>query len=294
MNLVVGATGLLGGEICRQLVAGGKQVKALVRPTSDPIKVEALQRLGATLFQGDLKDRSSLDAACEGVTTVISTASSTLSRQTDDSIQTVDLEGQLSLVDAAKAGGVEHFVFISFRSNPDLHYPLDDAKRAVEQHLKASGLTYTILQAGYFMEVWLGPALGFDYANASARIYGEGHNGLSWISYKDVAQFAVASLDNPAGRNAVIEVGGPQVLSPLEVVHIFEEVGGQPLSIEYVPEDTLRAQKADASDPLQESFAALMLTYANGDAIEMEATLEAFPLQLASVRDYAAGVLDTA
>ena len=49
MNLVVGATGLLGGEICRQLVAGGKLVKALVRSTSDPVKVEALQRLGATL-----------------------------------------------------------------------------------------------------------------------------------------------------------------------------------------------------------------------------------------------------
>jgi NADH dehydrogenase len=293
MNLVVGATGLLGGEICRQLVAEGRPVKALVRPTSEPVKVEALQRLGATLVQGDLKDRSSLDVACQEVTTVISTASSTLSRQTGDSIQTVDLEGQLSLVDAAKAGGVEHFVFISFRSNPDLQYPLDDAKRAVEQHLKASGLTYTILQAGYFMEVWLGPALGFDYANASARIYGEGHNGLSWISYKDVAQFAVASLDNPAGRNAVIEVGGPQVLSPLEVVHIFEEVGGQPLAIERVPEDALHAQKADATDPLQESFAALMITYANGDPIEMEATLQAFPLQLASVRDYAEGVLAT-
>ncbi|MBT8136022.1 MAG: SDR family oxidoreductase [Gammaproteobacteria bacterium] len=291
MNLVIGATGLLGGEICRQLVDGGKPVKALVRPTSDPVKVEALQRLGATLVQGDLKDRSSLDAACHGVTTVISTASSTLSRQPDDSIQTVDLEGQLSLVDAAKAAGVEHFIFISFRSNPDHQYPLDDAKRTVEQHLKTSGLTYTILQAGYFMEVWLGPALGFDYANASARIYGDGHNGLSWISYKDVAQFAVASLDNPAGRNAVIEVGGPQALSPLEVVHIFEEVGGQPLAIERVPEDALRAQKANATDPLQESFAALMITYANGDPIEMEATLQAFPLQLASVRDYAEGVL---
>jgi uncharacterized protein YbjT (DUF2867 family) len=294
MNLVVGATGLLGGEICRQLVTGGKSVKALVRPTSDPVKVEALQRLGASVVQGDLKDRSSLDAACQGVTAVISTASSTLSRQQGDSIQTVDLEGQLNLVDAAKAGGVEHFVFISFRRNPDLQYPLDDAKRAVEQHLKASGLTYTILQAGYFMEVWLGPALGFDYANASARIYGEGHNGLSWISCKDVAQFAVAPLDNPAGRNAVIEVGGPQVLSPLEVVHIFEEVGGQPFAIEHVSEEALRAQKADATDSLQESFAALMLTYANGDPIEMGATLKAFPLQLASVRDYAEGVLATA
>ncbi len=291
MNLVVGATGLVGSEVCRQLVAAGKPVKALVRPTSDPARVEELQGLGVTVVEGDLKDRSSLDAACQGVSTIISTASSTLSRQPGDSIQSVDLDGQLSLIDAAKAGGVEQFVFISFRSHPGLQFPLDDAKRAVEQHLKASGLTYTILQASYFMEIWLGPALGFDYANGSARIYGDGHNGLSWISFRDVARFAVASLDNSAARNAVIEVGGPQVLSPLEVVQVFEDIGGRPMTVEHVPEDALRAQKADAPDSLQESFAALMLTYANGDPIEMEATLQAFPLQLSSVRDYAEAVL---
>ena len=160
MNLVVGATGLLGGEIGRQLVTEGKPVRALARSTSDPARVGALQRLGIDLVQGDLKDRASLDAACQGATAVFSTASSTLTRQPGDTIQTVDREGQLNLVDAAKAAGVEHFVFISFRHNPDLWCPLEDAKRAVEQRLKASGLTYTILQASYFMEIWLSPALG--------------------------------------------------------------------------------------------------------------------------------------
>ncbi len=294
MNLVVGATGLLGGEICRQLVTEGKPVRALARSTSDPVKVGALQHLGIDLVQGDLKDRASLDAACQGATAVFSTASSILTRQPGDSIETVDREGQLNLVDAAKAAGVEHFVFISFRHNPDLWCPLEDAKRSVEQRLKASGLTYTILQASYFMEIWLSPALGFDYPNAQARIYGEGHNGISWISFKDVAQFAVASLDHPAARNAIVEVGGPEALSPLEVVRLFEEVGGQTFTVEHIPEEALQAQQANAPDPLQESFATLMRSYAAGDAIEMEATLKAFPLQLASVRDYARGVLATA
>jgi len=101
----------------------------------------------------------------------------------------------------------------------------------------------------------------------------------------------------PASHSIAIavldKVGGPQVLSPLEVVKIFEEVGGQPLAVEFVPEEALRAQKADATDPLQESFAALMLTYAKGDPIEMETTLKTFPIQLASVRDYAEDVLAT-
>ncbi len=85
-----------------------------------------------------------------------------------------------------------------------------------------------------------------------------------------MAQFAIASLDNPAAQNAVLEVGGPEALSPLEVVQIFEEVKGQKFAVEHVPEEALQAQKA-AADALQESFAALMLQYASGDAIDMAA-----------------------
>jgi len=67
---------MLGGEICRRLAAAGAPVRALVRATSDPAKVEALQALGVELAQGNLCDRASLDAACQGVRAVISTASS--------------------------------------------------------------------------------------------------------------------------------------------------------------------------------------------------------------------------
>lgn len=129
MHLVVGATGLLGIEICRRLVDAGKPVRALVRPTSNPARLEELRGLGVSLVEGDLKDPSSLEAACRGMKAVLSTASSTLSRQPGDSIRSVDRDGQLSLVDAAESAGVKQFVFISFRKNPELHYPLDDSKR---------------------------------------------------------------------------------------------------------------------------------------------------------------------
>jgi hypothetical protein len=55
-----------------------------------------------------------------------------------------------------------------------------------------------------FTEVWLGPHLGFDAANASAQIFGSGQNSISWISYVDVARFAAASVDNAAADNCVI------------------------------------------------------------------------------------------
>jgi uncharacterized protein YbjT (DUF2867 family) len=137
------------------------------------------------------------------------------------------------------------------------------------------------------MEVWLSPALGFDHPNAKATIYGEGKNCLSWIAIKDVALFAVASLDNPAAENRIFELGGPEALSPLEVVNIFENRQGKKFELQFVPEDALKAQKEVAQDPLSESFAALMLGVAHGSEIDMRSTLDIFPMQLTSVDEYA-------
>ena len=123
-----------------------------------------------------------------------------------------------------KRAGVEHFVFVSFR-DPQIQFPLTAAKRAVERALKSSGMAYTILQASYFMEVWLTPALGFDAANGKVRWYGDGTQPISWISYRDVARAAAAAVSEPAARNQVVELGGPQALSPREVVRMFEAAG---------------------------------------------------------------------
>lgn len=284
--LVAGATGFLGTEICRQLIAKKMAVKGLVRATSDASKIAHLKELGVETIEGDLKNKDSLENALRGISAVISTVSSTLSRQEGDSIQTVDNEGQNNLIDVAAGANVSHFVYVSFCVMPG-EFPLQTAKRSVEKHLVKSGLPYTIFQPTYFMEIWLSPALGFDFPNAKATIYGDGKEKLSWISIQDVASFAVASLDNPAAKNKVIELGGPDALSPLEVVNIFETAQGKKFELQFVPAEALQAQKEGAQDPLNESFAALMLGVANGSKIDMENTLSIIPMQLTSVTDYA-------
>jgi uncharacterized protein YbjT (DUF2867 family) len=102
-----------------------------------------------------------------------------------------------------------------------------------------------------------------------------------------VAKFAAESLNNPEADNAVVELGGPESLSPLEVVRIFEQVQGRPFEIQHVPEEALLKQKKTADDPLQQSFAGLMLYYAAGNVIDMHETLQKFPVQLTSVKDHA-------
>jgi uncharacterized protein YbjT (DUF2867 family) len=289
MILVAGSTGLVGGQICLNLAKAGKPVRALVRSTSDRAKVDALKRTGVELAEGDLKDRSTLDAACAGVLTVISTASSTLSHQAGDTIETVDRDGELNLVEAAKAAGARHFIFISFPRFAE-DFPLNKAKRAVEERLKGSGMAYTILWPTFFEEVWLSPALGFDAANAKARVYGSGENKIRWISYFDVAAIAAACVDNAAARNKTIQLGGPEALSPLDAVRIFERETHRNFTVEHVCEQDLAAQKGAATDSLSASFAGLMLSLARGDTIDVTDCQTLFPsiaAGLTSLRDYA-------
>lgn len=290
MICVAGSTGFLGREICRRLTAQGRSVRALIRPTSDPDAVEQLRRWGAETVEADLKNRATLDAACRGVQTVISTVTATRSRQPEDGIEATDQQGQLNLVDAAAAAGVRHFVYVSYSGGIDSDDPLTRAKRAVEERVRGSGMGYTILRPSYFMEVWLSPRLGFDYANGNVTIYGTGENRVSWISLADVAAFAVLAVDHPAARNATIELGGPEALSQREVVRIFEQAGGRAIETRVVPEEALRGQMGAATDSHTQAFSGLMLCYAAGDPIPMGATLQTYPMQLRSVRDYARAV----
>ena len=288
--MVVGATGFLGMEICSQLIKANKKVKGLVRKTSDENTLKTLHQMGVETVTGDIKDLNPLSEAFKNVTSIISTVTSVRSRSEGDSLESVDDEGQANVVKAAKNNNVKHFVFISFNQMNN-EFPLQTAKRKVENTLKESGINYTILQPTFFMESWLGPHLGFDYPNAKVNIYGAGNNKISWISLRDVASFAVASLDNEAAKNAFIELGGPDALSPLEVVKIFEEVSGKTFDVQKVSEETLQGQKEAAPDPLSKSFASLMLSYAAGSEVEMQETVQKFSHKLISVKDYAKQVL---
>ena len=291
MVLVVGATGLVGSEVCQKLARKGETVRALVRSTSSKEKVETLRSGGVEICVGDLKDPDSIRAACRGVDAVISTASSTLSRQAGDSIESVDAAGQMNLVNAAKAANVGRFVYLSFRS-PDASSPLSDAKRRVETAI--ASMNFTVIQASWFMEVWLSPALGFDYANATARIYGPGTSLISWVSYRDVAEMCSLVLRHSAAERQTIEFGGPEALSPLEVVARFEKIAGRRFILDHVPERTLRTQFEEATDSMQKSFAALMLGYLNGDAMDKAPIVDQLGLKLTSVEEYARRVLGNA
>ena len=261
--LVVGATGMVGGTAAKMLAERGESVRALVRTTSEADKKTQLTDAGVETVEGDLRDEGSLNDACEGIDVVISTVSAMpFSWKDDNSIGIVDRDGQIRLIDAAKKASVKRFVYVSFPHDPQIHFPLGEAKAAVEAHLKKGGIEYVILRANFFMEVWLSPAFGFDFSAGTAAVFGEGKNPLSWVSYADVARSAADAVTSTKAVNVAIPVGGPEALSPLQVIEVFKTVNGKEWKVEHVPADALKKQMQEAPDEVQKSVAGLQVTYA--------------------------------
>jgi uncharacterized protein YbjT (DUF2867 family) len=266
MILVVGATGNVGGAVCESLCAQGKPVRAMVRGSSDPRRVRWLEELGAEVVRGELRDPESLAGGCEDMDTVVSGATTITSLGTD-SISAVDRDGQLSLVKAAQHAKVGHFIYVSYTGHVDTDDPLTQAKRMVEQRLRASEMGFTILRPSYFMEMWLGPALGWELAEGRARVLGSGDQRVNWISARDVFAAIVACVDNRQAVGQTIELGGPEALSPNEVVRLAESYLNHPISIERVPVEALEQQADEAAGTDAAIFPSLMLCQTRGDEI---------------------------
>jgi len=286
MDLVVGATGMLGKQVALGLHRAGRTVRAMVRGGNARPEAKDLVDAGLEVVDGDLTRPETLAAPCAGLETVISGATS-MPHGRDDGLRRVDLEGGLALIEAAERAGVPRFVYVSYSWNLREPSPLETAKRSCENRLLAGRMTAVVLRPSYFMEGWLSPALGFDPRLGKARIYGTGEGKVSYIAVRDVVDFAVATTLKVERGPVALEMGGPEALSQLDAVRIFEETLGKKIALEYVPMEALRAQHA-SQDPLQKTHAALMLGYARGDAIpEAHVNAERFGVKLHSVADYA-------
>lgn len=289
MILVVGATGIVGGMITRQLLEQDREVRILVRNNSpsEQLAQEGRATSAASLIEagvqpvyGDLRDRVSLDAAVEGVEAVISTANSA-GRGGEDNPQSVDLEGNRNLIEAAREAGVEHFIFVSaLGADPDHPVPFMQAKGQSEASLRASGMEYTILAPTPFMEIWAAVVVGMPALQGQpVTLVGEGRRRHSFISNRDVSAFAVAAVDYSAARNQYLAIGGPEPLTWLDVVATYERVLGRPISVQFMA----IGEPVPLPDPMPWILAG-METY--DSAIEMDEIARTFDVPLTRLETF--------
>lgn len=282
MILVVGATGQLGTAITRKLIAAQQPVRAFVRRSSDH---RHLQALGFELAFGDLREPTTVQAACQGVTTIIATANGVIQRK-GDSIKTIDGDGYANLIEAAKQQGVQQFIYASVPVTPfDQAVPALKYKRLTEERLQASGLNYTIVRLSVFMDVWLAllgshvPTRGAEQPTVKrpfwfSRLFMAGVGGMvegrglalvpgngkarhAFITVDDAARALVACVGHPAAQHAILHVGGPEVLSWDEAVVCFGEAVGRKVRPLHLPIAVARANQALLS-PLGDGPANIM------------------------------------
>ena len=221
MILTVGGSGTLGRIVARQLLAGGELVRLMTRR---PSAVEWARNAGAEVVPGDLLDSASLVRACTGVRAVVCAAHSMTGRGRNASVH-VDDAAHRHLIDVAKSSGVQHVVYTSVHQ-PSPEYqlvPFFRIKQEVEDYLRTSGMAYTILRPTAFMDFHAHVLIGEPVlAGRTVKLIGRGERPRNFVAAQDVAAFVVRALGDPSLLGQTIAIGGPQNLSPVDVVRIYE------------------------------------------------------------------------
>lgn len=224
MILVTGATGTVGSEVVRQLIAAGERPRLLLRT---PEKAKAWEG-GAELFKGDLDDAASLAKALHGVDKLF--------------LLTAGIDGhrlEAQAIDAAKAAGVKHVVKLSVMGAEYEGISFAKWHRGNEKKLEASGMKWTFLRPGNFdtNALWWAESIRKD--NAVYHPVGQGKSAV--IDPVDIAAVAVKALTTPGHEGKAYVLSGPVALTTQQQLDIIGKAIGRPLKHVDVPPEAARA-----------------------------------------------------
>ncbi|CAG8621465.1 432_t:CDS:2 [Paraglomus occultum] len=261
---VAGGTGSLGVHIVEALLNDGSfTVKVLRRlPKTANEKAELLASKGAEIIYANYNQHDDLVKALKGTDVLISAASPGLATggYDFDALQT-------PLLNAAKAAGVRRFIPSEFGTHTDFgDHPLTDSKITFRQKVQESGLEYTFIQSGTFVEYldWT----GFDVKNKTAKFYADVDSKLAVTSMSDAAKYTVESLKLEECRNASIRVAG-SMFSLSEIVKKFEEATGSKWKV--IVDKEVKHRFENKIEPIpspQDIFVATLLPKASFDNID--------------------------
>lgn len=184
-----------------------------------------------------------MPTALEGVRSLILTSHGLVPPSRDNHPGIVDDLGNRRMIDAARQAGVERIVFISAAHIAGQQTLFTTAKHRVEEHLKSTGLRYSIIRPTVFIETHALLLMAEPLrAKGSVRLFGPGTTPLNWISADDVADYAVRAADAP--RSGVDVIGGPDDLSRRQVLELIERVLGRTARRRHVPVNVMRVMRA--------------------------------------------------
>ena len=234
MILCVGSTGVLGSAVARLLLDQGQRIRCLVRRGSD---AGELKRRGAEIVEGDVRDEQAVAAALEGVETVISSFASNIGK--DPSVAglwATDYAGNRALVEHAKRVGAKKFVFVSYWGLAKFgDFEHGRIKKLVEDMVRLSGLDYTILRVTTLatdMTLFTGENLR---KRGWSVILMKPQEKIRPVLIDDLARCVVDAVDNPKASRRIVEVGGEEEYTFVELEALFREALGKKVRFVFVP-----------------------------------------------------------
>jgi uncharacterized protein YbjT (DUF2867 family) len=239
--LVTGATGKQGGALARLLLKRGHRVHAFVR-TPDSAAAKDLELRGAELVTGDFDDPDSLEQAMRrDVDAVFAMATP---------FDAGGLEGEVRhgrhLINAARLAHVRHFLYSSVAgADQNTGIPHFETKHVVEEHLRQSGLPYTIVAPVFFMENFIGPTFAQRLHEGVLSMALLPHRGLQMIPMADLAAFCARVLEWPEellGRR--LEVASDEVTGE-QAAALISYVSGHKLHYEETSLEIVRSFNED-------------------------------------------------
>ena len=286
--LMVGGSGMLGQLVVNRLAADGDSVRVMSRT---PDKVARLRALGAEVVHGDLLDRQSVVSACAGANVLIAAAHSILGRGPNASVH-VDGAGHRQLIDIAKAAGVRHIVYTSaLVSGPAYDaVPFFRFKFEVERHVRESGLSYTILRPTAFMDFHAHVLIGEPIlSKGKVTLLGRGEQPRNFVAADDVAHMVVRALRDPSLAGETMEIGGPENLTNMDVVRIYERAANKRAKVTHVPLGVVRAI-AGLARPVHPGLSQIMqmavLADATDQGFDAQPFIKRFQLKLTRLEDW--------
>ncbi|MEU0988266.1 NmrA family NAD(P)-binding protein [Streptomyces sp. NPDC005953] len=226
----MGASGTTGGALLRSLAASGVPSRALTR---DPDRLrahlgEAVSHL-VEVVPADAADTDSLRAAFKGARQLFLAMANGPAQ--------VGLETRV--VDTAADSGIEHIVKISDPvAAADSPVTLSRGHHAVEEHLRASGLTHTVLRPYAFMQnlLLLAPAVA-----ARSVVLGAMQDApCNWIDSRDIGDVAAATLTRADLRGGTYVLTGSEAVGYGELTEILTRLLGRPVRYVDLPPHELR------------------------------------------------------
>jgi uncharacterized protein YbjT (DUF2867 family) len=236
--VVAGGSGVLGGRVVADLETVGCQVRALVRDRS---RARAVLGEAVQIVEVDVRRPEGLLEACAGADVVISAFHGFLGGR-GAGPREVDLQGNARLL-AALPRGAAVVLVSAIGADADSRADLLRAKFAAEQALRTSGVPWSIVRAGPFIETWV--AVLRDTARRSGKplVLGRGERLLAFVSVRDVAAVVVRAAMDAGLRGQVLEVGG-EPIRMLELAQAVQRADGRTEQPRHLPRAVLRITAA--------------------------------------------------